>query len=137
MAPKVRSLHDAAKVADYQARGWFSTETVDQLFRDRVAEDPDALALVDAANKEALVGTPARRLTWGELASEVDHLTVRLAELGLTRGDILATQMPNTVELVEVYLAAWQLGVVVSRSPCSIASTSSPAWPARPSSRPT
>ncbi|WP_367336842.1 class I adenylate-forming enzyme family protein [Phycicoccus sp.] len=114
MAPKVRSLHDAAKVADYQARGWFSTETVDQLFRDRVAEDPDALALVDAANKEALVGTPARRLTWGELASEVDALTARLAELGLTRGDILATQMPNTVELVEVYLAAWQLGVVVS-----------------------
>lgn len=114
MAPKVRSLHDPAKVADYQAKGWFSTETVDELFRARVAEDPDGLALVDAANKEALVGTPPRRLTWRELGSEVDALTARLAELGLRRGDILATQMPNTVELVEVYLAAWQLGVVVS-----------------------
>lgn len=114
MAPKVRSLHDAAKVADYQAKGWFSTETVDQLFRDRVAENPDGLALVDALNKEALVGTPPRRLTWAELASEVEALTARLAELGLRRGDILATQMPNTVELVEVYLAAWNLGVVVS-----------------------
>lgn len=114
MAPAVRSLHDPAKVEDYITKGWFSRETVDEVFRARVAEDPDGLALIDAANKDALVGAPPRRLTWAELADEVAALTARLAELGLQRGDILATQLPNTVELVEVYLAAWNLGVVVS-----------------------
>lgn len=114
MAPTTRSLHDPAKVEDYIAKGWFSRETVDEVFRARVAEDLDGLALIDAANKEALVGAAPRRLTWGELASEVDALTARLADLGLQRGDILATQLPNTVELVQVYLAAWNLGVVVS-----------------------
>lgn len=114
MAPKVLALHDPAKVEDYIAKGWFTRETVDQLFAARVAEAPERVALVDAANKEALVGTPPRRLTWGELSSEVDHLAARFAELGLKRGDVIATQMPNTVELVEVYLAAWSLGIVVS-----------------------
>lgn len=40
MAPAVRSLHDPAKVEDYITKGWFSRETVDEVFRARVAEDP-------------------------------------------------------------------------------------------------
>ncbi len=114
MAPKVRSLHDAAKVEDYVAKGWFSRETVDDLYRESVSRNPDGLAIVDPANKEALTGAAPRRLTWRELDDEVTALTARFIELGLRRGDILATQMVNSVELVEVYLAAWNLGVVVS-----------------------
>lgn len=111
---RVLGLHDPAKVEDYLARGWWTRETVDQVFRDRVTERGDVPALVDPANKATLVGTAPRRLTWTELAAEVDHLAAELHGLGLGRGDVLGVQLPNTVELVEVYLAAWRLGITVS-----------------------
>jgi acyl-CoA synthetase (AMP-forming)/AMP-acid ligase II len=36
---------------------------------------------------------------------------------GLGAGDVLGVQLPNTVELVAVYLACWRLGIVVSPLP--------------------
>lgn len=112
-----RGLHPADKVADYQARGWWSDETVDQLFAQQVRERGDRLAIVDPANRQALLGSPPRRLTWAELDAEVTHLSAALLDLGLERGDVLGVQLPNTVELAEVYLAAWLVGVVVSPLP--------------------
>lgn len=114
---RARGLHPPDKVADYLARGWWSEETVDQVFADTVRARPDDLALVDPANKADLTGGAPRRLTWAELAGEVDGLAARLLDLGLEQGDVLAVQLPNTVELVEVYLAAWALGIVVSPLP--------------------
>ena len=115
-----RGLHPDDKVADYRARGWWTGDTLDGLFRQRVAERGDALAVVDPANREALTGSAPRRLTWSELDAEVSWLAARLLELGLRRGDVLGVQLPNTVELVEVYLAAWTLGVVVSPLPVQL-----------------
>ncbi|GAA1748043.1 class I adenylate-forming enzyme family protein [Aeromicrobium alkaliterrae] len=112
-----RGLHAAEKVADYQARGWWSEETVDELFDRQVAERPDELAVVDPANRAALLGSAPRRLTWRELEAEVVSLAARLDALGLQRGDVLGVQLPNAIELVEVYLAAWSLGIVVSPLP--------------------
>ncbi len=77
----------------------------------------DELALVDPANREALLGSPPRRLTWAQLKSESDFLAARLVELGLGRGDVLGVQLPNAIELVEVYIAAWNLGIVISPLP--------------------
>jgi acyl-CoA synthetase (AMP-forming)/AMP-acid ligase II len=112
--PHHRGLHPPGRVADYQARGWWSEETVDGLLDVQVARHPDRLAVVDPANKADLTGGAPRRLTWRVLAAEVDHLAATMVGLGLQRGDVLGVQLPNTVELVEVYLAAWHLGVVVS-----------------------
>lgn len=112
-----RGLHPPEKVADYQARGWWSDETVDQLLDRQVAERPGELAVVDPANRADLLGSAPRRLTWGELDAEVVSLAARLDDLGLRRGDVLGVQLPNAIELVEVYLAAWSLGIVVSPLP--------------------
>ncbi len=112
-----RGLHPAEKVADFQARGWWSDETVDQLFAQQVRERGDQLAVVDPSNREALLGSPPRRLTWTELDAEVAHVAAFLLRLGLGRGDVLGVQLPNAVELCEVYLAAWTIGVVVSPLP--------------------
>ncbi|WP_028478962.1 class I adenylate-forming enzyme family protein [Nocardia sp. CNY236] len=112
-----RGLHPTDKVADYLARGWWSRETADQLFRDRVAERADILAIVDPANRADILGAAPRRLTWQELDAEVTWLAARLLEIGLRRGDVLGVQLPNTIELVEAYLAAWTIGVVVSPLP--------------------
>ena len=115
-----RGLHPPDKVADYRARGWWTDDTIDGLFRQRVTERADALAVVDPANREALTGSTPRRLTWAQLDAEVTWLAARLLELGLRRGDVLGVQLPNTVELVEVYLAAWALGIVVSPLPVQL-----------------
>ncbi|KQX76406.1 class I adenylate-forming enzyme family protein [Aeromicrobium sp. Root472D3] len=112
-----RGLHPQDKVDDYTAKGWWADETVDQLFRQQVATRGGDLAVVDPANRPALLGTEPRRLTWAELDGETTHLASRLLELGLRRGDVLGVQVPNTVELVEVYLAAWTVGVIVSPLP--------------------
>ncbi|MEO3786825.1 class I adenylate-forming enzyme family protein [Actinocorallia sp. B10E7] len=112
-----RGLHPAGRVAEYTAAGWWSDETMDGLFRARVAADPDRLAVVDPANKADLTGTPPRRLTWRELDEEVTGLADVLLSHGVGAGDVVGLQMPNTVELVAAYLACWRLGAVVSPLP--------------------
>jgi acyl-CoA synthetase len=110
-------LHPAERVAEYTANGWWSPDTMDALFRAQVARQPDRIAIVDPANRATLVGTPPRRLTWRELDDEVSRLAGVLLDEGLGQGDVLAVQLPNTVELAGVYLAAWRIGVIVSPLP--------------------
>jgi len=112
-----RGLHPAERVAEYTAAGWWSGETMDQLFRARVAADPDRIAVVDPANKADLTGDQPRRLTWRELDDEVYGLADVLLSHGVGAGDVVGLQMPNTVELVAAYLACWRIGAVVSPLP--------------------
>ncbi|MEZ0073275.1 class I adenylate-forming enzyme family protein [Planotetraspora sp. GP83] len=113
----MRGLHPAERVEEYVARGWWTRETLDDLFRARVAAAPDRLAIVDPANKADLVGAEPRRLTWSEFDAEVDRLASVLRDHGLRPGDVLAVQLPNTVELAAAYLAGWRLGLVISPLP--------------------
>ncbi|WP_447396502.1 AMP-binding protein, partial [Staphylococcus aureus] len=99
------------KVDEYTSKGWWSDETIDQVFRAQVRVRGDELAVVDPANRSELSGGDPRRLSWNQLESEVIALAAGFSEVGLGRGDVLGVQMPNTVELVEVYLAAWSLGI--------------------------
>lgn len=101
------------RVADYRRRGWWKGRTVDALFRDAI-EPRDREALVDAPNRPALVGSEPRRLSYGQLDAEVDALCHALAGLGLGRGDVLVTQLPNLVEGVVAFLAAARMGAILS-----------------------
>lgn len=112
-----RKMHPPERVADYTGKGWWSDETVQQLFADRVAERGDALAIVDPPNKADLVDLPARRLSWTELDREVDRLAAVLLDNGVGEGDVLAVQLPNIVELAVAYLAAWRVRAIVSPMP--------------------
>lgn len=98
----------------FREMGAWTDETVDQVFRDQVAARGDALALVDPANNRDLVGTDPRRLSWNEVDAEVDFLAARLLDLEVKPGDVIGVQMPNGVELVTLYLAAWRIGAVIS-----------------------
>ena len=112
-----RGLHPKERVEEYVGRGWWTNETLDDLFRARVAADPDRTAIVDPANRRDLVGTDPRRLTWRELDAEVVALAATLLDHGLRQGQVLAVQLPNTIELAAVYLACWRLGIVISPLP--------------------
>ena len=65
-------LHSPVRVAKYRARGWWSDDTVDALFRKWVDERPDAPACADQW------GT---RHTWAELDASVDSLAANGASL--------------------------------------------------------
>ncbi|WP_344410499.1 class I adenylate-forming enzyme family protein, partial [Dietzia kunjamensis] len=99
---------------DYRARGWWDDRTLYGEFLARVAERGDAVAVVDPLNRESLVGSPPRRLTWNEVDDEVVHLAARLLEHGVRAGDVVGIQMPNSVELAEALLATWAIGAVAS-----------------------
>jgi cyclohexanecarboxylate-CoA ligase len=74
------------RVLEYRRKGWWRGETIDSLFREAVAAAPDREALVDAANRQTLVGTPALRLTYAQVDGRVDALAHAFAALGVGAG---------------------------------------------------
>lgn len=104
----------AERIARYHSLGWWSNETVGDLFARAVAADPLRTAVIDPANRAALeIGEP-RRLTYAELASAVTAIAAQLVRLGVRPGDVVLAQLPNVWECVALYLAAARLGVVLS-----------------------
>ncbi|GAB3126633.1 class I adenylate-forming enzyme family protein [Glaciibacter psychrotolerans] len=108
------NLHPQSRVDTLLRNGQWTPETIDAMFRATAARRGDALALVDPANRAALAGGAARRLTWREIDSEVTALAARLAEAGVRRGDTIGIQLANGAELTEALIAAWTLGATVS-----------------------
>ncbi len=102
------------RVAEYRRRGWWRGATVDSLFRAAVAARGGAEALIDAPNRPALIGSPSRRLTFAQTDRAVDALAHVLAGLGVGRGDVVATQLPNVVEGVIAFLACARMGAILS-----------------------
>ena len=64
-------------------------------------ENPDHLALVDPGGRE---------FTAQELLARTNQVVHALRQRGLQTGDVVATLLPNGVEMFEVYLAALQAG---------------------------
>ncbi len=102
------------RVAEYRRRGWWQGETVDTLFRRGVAARGTSEALVDPPNREALVGTASRRMTYAQTNAAVDALAQVLAGLGVGRGDVVVIQLPNLVEGVLAFLACARMGAILS-----------------------
>ncbi|WFR72419.1 AMP-binding protein [Prescottella defluvii] len=110
-------LHPQIRIDEYTGSGEWTRETVQQLFADRVRERGSQLAVVDPVNKAEYVDGLPRRVTWAELAAEVDRLASVLLDAGLRAGDVVGVQLPNTVEQVVVFLASWRIGAIVSPLP--------------------
>ena len=110
-------LASPERIAEYTAQGWWGQRTLHAGFAEAVARHPQREAVVDAPNRADLTAGAPRRLTYAQLAEEVDQLTVRLWRLGLRRDDIVIVQLVNSVEQFAVYLACLRLGLIVSPVP--------------------
>ncbi|AZG47082.1 class I adenylate-forming enzyme family protein [Gordonia insulae] len=53
-------------------------------------------------------------LTYAEFAERVEGCAEQLHRLGIGRGDVVATFLPNRVELLVTLMAAWRLGAVAT-----------------------
>lgn len=85
-------LASPERIAEYTARGWWGTTTLDQGFRAIVARHPQREAVVDAPNREALTDGAPRRLSYAQLEAEV----ARMAAAGWrpTRAAVTTARAP-------------------------------------------
>lgn len=104
----------AEKIHDYAARGWWGTQTLDDLLRRTIEAHPERLAVVDAPNRPAITDGPPLRLSYAALDAQIDAVAARMLDLGLERDDVVLVQMPNIVETLVLLLACSRLGVIAS-----------------------
>ena len=104
-------------IAQYTESGWWGDLTFWDLFLKHLRERGDAEAVVDASNREEFAHGKPRRLSWLQLASEVDLFCLLLIENQVRRDDIVVVHLPNCVEQFVVYLACARLGLVVTPVP--------------------
>jgi non-ribosomal peptide synthetase component E (peptide arylation enzyme) len=88
--------------ARYLDDGLWRPETLDTWLARDVAAAPDAPAIIH----------PGGELSYAELADQVGCVAAGLADLGLGRGDIITTQLPNIVEALVAHLAIARIGAV-------------------------
>lgn len=108
---------DPVDIERYTAAGWWGSDTLWDVFVRHLHRQPQAEAVVDACNRPDFAHGLPRRLSWLELAGEVDRMSGLLLDRGLRRDDIVLTQMPNGVEQFVVYLSCARLGLVLSPVP--------------------
>lgn len=87
---------------------------IDDLLRHWGRRTPQAVALADPPNKEELGLGEARVLTFAQADAVADRLAHNFARVGLDAGDVIALQLPNTVETVVIMLGAWRAGLTVT-----------------------
>jgi acyl-CoA synthetase (AMP-forming)/AMP-acid ligase II len=105
------------QIEDYTERGWWGTETLDDVFRRNAQANPHRLAVADPPNRAEIDGHEPRRLTYAQLDDEVVALATTMLRLGLQKDDVVAVQLPNSVDLLVTYLACWRTGLIVSPMP--------------------
>jgi AMP-binding enzyme len=91
--------------------------TLDGLFRRVLGRQPNALALVDPADKPRVTAQAQKRLTYAEADQAISALAAHFIETGLPANSVIAVQLPNTVEFVLTVLAAHRAGLVVALLP--------------------
>ena len=94
-----------------------ASPTLDTLFKRVLSRQPDALALVDPANKARVTGEAPRRLTFAQADRMISSLAAHFIESGLPANSVIAIQLPNTVEFALTVLAAYRAGLVVAVLP--------------------
>ena len=78
---------------------------------------PDALALVDAENRERFTDGKPRRLTYAEADRIVAAIAQRLRSMGLPTDAIIGIQLPNIVENILTILGVMRAEMIAAPLP--------------------
>ena len=99
-----------------QAPGGHAT-TLDDLFRRAAVRNSEAIALLDPPNRSAFTNGPPLSITYAHADRILWAIAARLYALGLERGDVVAIQLPNTVESILTLLGVLRAGMVAALLP--------------------
>ena len=94
-----------------------ASPTLDTLFKRVLSRRPDALALIDPADKRRITGEAPKQLTFAQADRMISALAAHFIESGLPANSVIAVQLPNTVEVALTGLAAYRAGLVVAVLP--------------------
>jgi acyl-CoA synthetase (AMP-forming)/AMP-acid ligase II len=90
-----------AVITQYETAGLWRDTTACEVLEENARRFPDRVAIVDGR----------MRLTYGEYWSAVQRLATKFVELGLTRDDVVAIQLPNWIEFAVAVNAAMLAGI--------------------------
>lgn len=103
MPDRIWPNHPVAELAArYRAEGAWRDLTLAQAMAARLSENPDAIAIVDDVG----------RYSYAELDAKARRLAGWLKARGISRGDVVAFQIPNWHEAVAIALATSLLGLI-------------------------
>ncbi len=91
--------------------------TIENVFRHLARLHPDALALIDPADRPGFTDGEPRRLTFAEADRVVSAIAGRLRSMGLPTDAIVGIQLPNVVENFLTMLGVWRAGMVAAPLP--------------------
>ncbi|MFC1906576.1 AMP-binding protein [Chloroflexota bacterium] len=96
--------YTAELINDYVEQGFWHPTLLTADLCDRCARE--------FSNKEAVVDIKTR-LTWGEVNRQIDKIARGLRDLGFEKDDVLATQLPNSVEYFLLLFATEKAGTPI------------------------
>jgi acyl-CoA synthetase (AMP-forming)/AMP-acid ligase II len=91
--------------------------SIDAVFRQLAARQPNALALVDPPNRETFTDGVARRLTYAAADRVVAAIAACLLRMGLPPDSVVGVQLPNIVENILTMLGVLRAGMIVAPMP--------------------
>ena len=92
-------------IKEYVEKGfWHPTLLISDLVEQSARDYPDKEAAVDSKT----------RLTWKEVSQQIDMIARGLLDLGFKRDDVVATQLPNSVEYFLLFFACEKAGVIMA-----------------------
>ena len=94
-----------------------SRVTIDEVLRCVARQRPDALALVDAENREHFTDGKPRHLTYAEAERAVAAIAQRLRSMGLPTDAVIGIQMPNIVENILTILGVMRAEMIAAPLP--------------------
>jgi non-ribosomal peptide synthetase component E (peptide arylation enzyme) len=89
-------------IAEYTEKGYWTSETIADLWDQNAREFPDKEAIVDSQN----------RLTWSQAKTWIDRVALGFLELGFKKDEMIVIQLPNCVELCLLRIACEKAGLV-------------------------
>src|SRR5579872_1530090 len=90
-----------AVLEQYETSGLWTETTACEVLEENARRFPDRIALVDGR----------ARLTYGEYWAAVQRLATRFVEMGITRDDVVAIQLPNWIEFAIAVNASMLAGI--------------------------
>ncbi len=87
---------------EYKKNGYWNTTTFSELWDANAQHYPDKEAVVDSRN----------RITWAQAKLLTDRLALGFLELGFKKDDMLIVQLPNSVDLTVLRIAAEKAGLL-------------------------
>jgi len=98
-----RPAFDPAREREFTARGWWADDTLPAWLARHARERPDAPA----------VAWSGGGLSWQALQERVLKAAAGLRRRGVGAGDVVAVQLPNSLEFLVAHLAASRLGAAM------------------------